>query len=489
MKYIYLYQNENEYNADSTRVLPAVSYCQSEESVFYAPYDGSYPDPDEPVHPSDEYITFADPVVEQIITDAYGTNGKITYGQAAAVTEFMSGDEFETVNGYHITRINKFYENKNVQYFDEFKYFTGLTSIGDRTFYKCENLKHITLPPNITSIGIAAFYDDSSLEDIDFPDSITTIGYGAFDHCTSFTNEIRLPNSLTTIGGRCFYGCTNLKKIIFNNYLETIGDEAFWCCWELTGEINLPSTLTYIGVSAFRQCKKITKITLPNTLTTIKECAFEQCISLESINIPNSLQYFGVRAFSWCELLTLGNVSIPNTVTYLGAGAFHNCYGLTEIFIPSSVTTIGQNGGEQSPFTGCKNLASIVIDENNPNYDSRNNCNAIIRKSDNTLIGGCKNSVIPEGVTTIEQGAFSGCSELTNITIPTTVSKIKWSSFSGCSGLLTLTLLPLEPPTFSYQDLQDSTQCIIYVPAESVDAYKAVSGWLQYADRIFPITE
>lgn len=455
--------------------------------THYSPDDGSNPDPDEPdpdepVHPSGDYITFADPVVERIITNKYGTNGKITYGQAAAVTEFVSGDEYGFVNGDYI-HTNPFYENKNVQYFDELQYFTGLTSIGDYTFYRCENLKHITLPPNITSIGNGAFYYDSLLEDIDFPDSITTIGETAFHNCRSFTNEIRLPNSLTTIGIDCFYACTNLKKIIFNNYLESIGNGAFWYCEELTGEINLPSTLTYIGECAFRECKKITKITLPNTLTVIKDCAFEDCISLESINIPNSLQYFGARAFSGCELLTLGNVSIPNTVTYLGAGAFYNCYGLTEIFIPSSVTTI------QNPFAGCKNLASIVIDENNPNYDSRNNCNAIIRKSDNALLGGCKNSVIPEGVTTIEQSAFNGCSELTNITIPTTVNRMGVHCFIGCSGLLTLTFLPLEPPIFCYQDLQDSTQCIIYVPAESVDAYKAVDGWQLFADRIFPITE
>lgn len=103
--------------------------------------------------------------------------------------------------------------------------------------------------------------------------------------------------------------------------------------------------------------------------------------------------------------------------------------------IPDSVTSIG-NG----VFGGCSRLTSITVDSNNPAYDSRNNCNAIIRKSDNTLIAGCKNTVIPDSVTSIGYEAFSDCSGLRSITIPDSVTSIGYEAFSGCSGLTSVTI-------------------------------------------------
>ena len=134
-----------------------------------------------------------------------------------------------------------------------------------------------------------------------------------------------------------------------------------------------------------------------------------------------------------------GPVVIPAAVTYNGttypvtsidALAFIYCEGLTSIVIPNSVTEIGQEA-----FAYCPGLTSIVVKSGNPRYDSRNNCNAIIETADNTLIVGCKNTIIPNSVTSIGGWAFSYCWGLTSINIPNSVTAIGAGAFEGCDGL------------------------------------------------------
>jgi len=129
------------------------------------------------------------------------------------------------------------------------------------------------------------------------------------------------------------------------------------------------------------------------------------------------------------------NTIIPNSVTAIDGYAFYRCNGLTSITIPNSVTSIGDDA-----FSGCGGLISIVVEEGNAKYDSRNNCNAIIETSSNTLIIGCKNTTIPNSVTSIGKGAFSECSALTSITIPNCVTSIGDWAFYGCSGLTSVTI-------------------------------------------------
>ena len=139
-----------------------------------------------------------------------------------------------------------------------------------------------------------------------------------------------------------------------------------------------------------------------------------------------------------------GDIVIPSEITYnnvtcsvtsIGDRAFLYCSGLTSITIPNSVTSIGDYA-----FSGCSGLESIVVNPGNTKYDSRDNCNAIIETESNTLIAGCKNSVIPNSVTSIGSGAFDGCSGLTSITIPNSVTSIGSYAFSGCSGLTGITI-------------------------------------------------
>ncbi|MBR5892570.1 MAG: leucine-rich repeat domain-containing protein [Bacteroidaceae bacterium] len=137
-----------------------------------------------------------------------------------------------------------------------------------------------------------------------------------------------------------------------------------------------------------------------------------------------------------------GHVTIPANVTFngttysvtaIGGGAFNNSSSLTSIEIPGSVTTIGH-----AAFGKCNSLTSITVDENNPVYDSRDNCNAIIETASNTLISGCKNTVIPGSVTTIGYAAFGECKSLTSIKIPNSVTTIGDDAFYWCSSLASI---------------------------------------------------
>ena len=137
-------------------------------------------------------------------------------------------------------------------------------------------------------------------------------------------------------------------------------------------------------------------------------------------------------------------VTIGDGITSIGDYAFYSCRGLTELTLPNSVTSIGNPNSVtsigNSAFGGCSGLEKITVDGGNKRYDSRDNCNSIIETGTNTLIVGCKNSVIPNSVTSIGDGAFRGCSGLTELTLPSSVKSIGGYAFSECSGLTKLTL-------------------------------------------------
>ena len=206
-----------------------------------------------------------------------------------------------------------------------------------------------------------------------------------------------------------FFNQTKIKKVIIGNSVTSICREAFSRCYRLTS-VTIGSSVTNIGRDAFSFCSGLTSVTIPNSVTNI-----------------------GMDAFSGCSGLT--SITIPGSVTSIGASAFSGCSGLTSVTIPDSVTKI-----VGSAFSGCSGLTSITVANNNKKYDSRDNCNAIIGTDTNTLIDGCKKTVIPDSVTSIGTSAFSGCSGLTGIIIPNSVTSIGSSAFSGCSGLTSVSI-------------------------------------------------
>ena len=247
--------------------------------------------------------------------------------------------------------------------------------------------------------------------------------------------------------------CETGQTLYFNiiddtqHYVElTFPGSYSWSGWNgfdnLVGEMVLPSVVLYndfeyvvteIANNAFSNCYSITSVVIPNTIVYIRYEAFKNCVGLNFISLSNSVTSIEYDAFFHCSGFT--SISIPNSVTSIGKGAFCGCNGITSISIPNSVTSMGY-----AVFENCPNLEMIVVETGNPNYDSRDNCNAIIETCSSELVQGCKNTIIPNTISSIGRGAFCGCSGLASIEIPNTVTVISHNAFNGCGGLESITI-------------------------------------------------
>lgn len=261
------------------------------------------------------------------------------------------------------------------------------------------------------------FLGNESIKSVIIEEGITSVGNSVFEGCTNLTSAI-VPNSVSEIGYSMFYQCKNLTSVVLPDKISVIGGGMFEECFSLT-DVTLPEGLTIIGRNFFYSCKKLEKINIPESVTKIDEAAFFGCTNLSDIIIPDA-------------------------VTSIGKSAFSSCKSLTNITISANITSIGAYG-----FSGCSGLSQITVDENNTVYDSRGNCNAIIETAANKLLFGCKNTVIPNDITTIGSDSFSYCSGLTSIIIPNSVTYIDMYAFYGCSGLRELTM-PCSTNFYNY---------------------------------------
>ena len=187
--------------------------------------------------------------------------------------------------------------------------------------------------------------------------------------------------------------------------------------------------------------------------------------------------------------------------------AFVDCSGFSGVLvIPKNVTLIGR-----AAFVGCNGISEVVVDQENKVYTSKGNC--IIQKSNKMLVQAFSCSEIPQddsivclenyalsrisgrdidfslpkGVTEISLRAFYRCYALKNITIFSVVTSIGKDAFLEATNLELVIMQRVVPPTLGAGVFDNTNNCPIYVPADSVQAYKTANGWSAYADRIFAI--
>ena len=313
----------------------------------------------------------------------------------------------------------------------------------------------IMFDDNVTSIGDSAFAWRDSLTSIIIPNSVTSIGDEAFYHCDSLTSII-IPSSVTSIGELAFFGCSGLIEFK-GKYASKDGR-----CLIIDGTLN-----------SFAPAE-LTEYIIPNSVTSIGDFAFSLAYSLTSVTIPDSITTIGMGAFYSCDSLT--NITIPDSVTTIGEGAFYYCSSLTSITIPDSVTTIGGYA-----FCECSGL--IEFKGNYASEDGR--CLIVDGILNSFAPAGLTEYTIPDGVTTIGDYVFYYCDSLTSITIPDRVITIGSYTFSDCSSLTSVYCKATTPPACGYDVFyENASDRKIYVPMESVDAYKSAKDWSEYADDI-----
>lgn len=242
--------------------------------------------------------------------------------------------------------------------------------------------------------------------------------------------------------------------------------------------------LTKVEEQAF-YVDSIKSIVLPPTITSIEKEAFYGC-RIQTIDVPEGVTSIGQSAFNSCA--NLENIVLPKSLTSIGSYAFAYT-SIRQIFIPKNVNSITPGVGANI-FSGCSKLVSIDVDKDNGSYDSRNNCSAIIEKtaSGGTLVYGCKNSIVPDGVNKIGIQAFKSAG-IKKMVIPSSVTSI--SIFVFADNMLDTLVMKRETPIAfdKWMFIASSAEttpasisnCVLVVPAGTKDAY-ATAGWKSIAE-------
>ena len=301
----------------------------------------------------------------------------------------------------------------------------------------------------VTSVS-AIYASDTQVDGIwyDFDSSTKTASvtyrgnsYGDYDG--EYSGAVVIPEtvtyygitySVTSIGYRAFYDCSSLTSVTIGESVTSIGEDAFYNTGIYNNKSNWESKVLYIDNCLIDAEGSISgAYTIKENTRLIANYAFAYCTSLTSVTIPNSVTSIGGHAFEGCTSLT--SVTIGENVTSIGGWAFYECFSLTSVTIPNSVTSIGYGA-----FTDCSSLATVTLTANSVEefcksqgngllYEAYVTCRRYIQIDGKDII----EITIPNGVTSIGDYAFYGCSSLTSITIPNSVTSIGNGAFLACS--------------------------------------------------------
>ena len=387
----------------------------------------------------------------------------------------------------------------------------GITTIGNSAFSQFTNLQSISLPSTLQTIGSTVFYYCEKLPSITIPANVTSIGVSTFSYCELLASA-NIPVGVTLIPESLFYDCHALQTIVLPEGVQSIGEEAFYSCYGLTN-ISFPSTLTQIGDYAFNWSTSLASITLPTSIESISEAAFAACSSLTNVTMLGSTPAtLGEDAFAtMSSSLTFTVPTCELIDTYAAAG--YDTY-VDANYQSSSTSIVSATGdcGPAAPVPCGDNLSwefdsssgTLTITGTGDMYDYDDNSNfapwlisyyesitSVIISDGVTSIGefaflyctGLTSVTIPNSVISIGGAAFGFCTGLTSIEIPSSVTSIGDYAFAYCIGLETVTINAESLESYGSDAFESTAEGLkIYVPAESVDTYKA--GWADYADKI-----
>lgn len=389
----------------------------------------------------------------------------------------------------------------------------GITSIPSYTFENCSSLKSVSIGEDVASIKNAAFNGCVNLERIDITD-LSAWCKISFDYYLSGTsNPLQYAHNLYLNG-------VLVDKLYFPSDVEEIRPGAFDGCNNLK-YINIPGNINRIGQAAFSECSDLKTVFLEYGVSSISSYAFYNCSSLVTVTLPETINQLGQRVFEGCtgELIINGRIggydlpqrsafyqakfnriTIGDRVTAIGNHAFYECQKLTSVTIPNSVTMIGEYA-----FYGCNLLRSITVPDSvttigaaafaKCNYLKEFNSKLATEDGRCLIIDGVLKSfaphgltqyTIPDSVTTIGGYAFAYCSNLTSVTIPNSVTTIGDRAFYYCDSLKNVYCKATTPPSLGGTSVFDNNNSArnIYVPTDSVNAYKSATNWSEYADAI-----
>ena len=400
----------------------------------------------------------------------------------------------ETYNGYTVTGIREYAFDQCTD-IPSVKLPKTLKQIEYSAFNGCTALKELIIPASVDTIYNTAFDGCSALEKVVFEDgtNVLKLGVGsssaesgmftwqpiksvyigrpyryprqkdwgwyiyydlsAFGRCTTL-EEVTFGESVTEIQPFEFILCSSLKKVTVNGTVTSLAEKAFYKCEKLQ-TINLPEGLTTIGIRAFEYCKELESIAFPSTLTMIDEYAFGTCESIKSLTIPAGVGSLGLAAFTACSslkelILEDGPNELHLTHGEAGGSGYFTERPLEKVYVgrPINHPETGWAGYRAGAFSGIKTLKEVVVGE----Y-----------------------------VTELPVNEFMD-SGLTTISLPKNLTKIGNFALSGCSSLNSITCEAVTPPTcgshvFSTTDKQT---CKLYVPAESIESYKAADVWKEF---------
>ncbi len=467
-----------------------------------------------------EIIGFADPEAKRLCIAHWDTDGdgELSYEEAAAV------DSLGAV----------FTGNERLTSFDELGHFTGLTAINAGAFRDCMSLQSVRLPYTLRFIRRDAFRH-TAIERFIIPGAVAGLGDHFMEDCPALETvifESRLPQNNMTAESVPFVNCPKLTTIFVPGYcidqlkagkqLKESGmdlktaDSLFtisytyrlWLEWYaafplMTDHIQFADPVAHdicirrwdrdgdrelsieeaeavetLG-TAFTANPNITsfdELRFFTGVTELRRSAFDECASLKSVSLPSSLKVIESYAFNKC--VSLKSITLPKHLERLENYAFQFC-DLEEIYIPASVTFVSPNA-----FNYNLRLQKVVVSDDNPVYDSRDNCNAIIETATNMMVSGSCSAFFPRSVDKMSDEPFTGY-HLHSLIIPRQVKRIGQWAFSSIVD--TVCCESPVPAEFNSQNGTVGLFCgnpVIYVPKGAREAYNKADGWKYYADGI-----